>query len=83
MSINRISQSQARETQAVQALNSQESRNAENKANAVDAKSSQQVHAEPVPQKLAAKVDSDAGREEGRQESTGNDTNSSRLNVFA
>jgi hypothetical protein len=83
MSINRISQSHARETQAVQALNSQESRNAENKTNAIDPQSSQQVDAEPVPQKLAAKVDSDAGREEGRQESTGNDTNSSRLNVFA
>jgi hypothetical protein len=83
MSVNRISQSHQHEAEAVQGANSQKSAAAATKANAVDGQGSR-AHSEPAAQtKPTATADNNAGREQGKQENTGNDTNGTRVNVFA
>lgn len=83
MSVNRISQSHANETEAVQNVNSQKSPAANTKANAVDGPDTARVHNQPAAQKQQpAKTDNNAGREQGQHENTGNDTNGTRVNVF-
>lgn len=83
MSVNRISQAQQHQAEAVQSPNSQKSPNAATKAASVDGQTSR-THSEPAAQKQpAATADNNAGREQGKQENTGNDTNGTRVNVFA
>ena len=84
MSVNRISQSHANEIEAVQNVNSQKSQLATTKANAVDGPSNShgQVPQARQPQQ-PAKSDNNAGQEQARQQNTANDTNGSRVNVFA
>jgi len=83
MSVNHISQSQARESEAVQNVNSQKSPTTATKANAVDGQDSR-VHAEPATQTVpAATADNNAGREQGHQQNTGSAANGTHLNVFA
>jgi hypothetical protein len=82
MSVQRISQSHANETQAVQNVNSQKS-NTATKSDAIegrDAKSQAQAPAQTQPK---ATVDSNVGRQQGQEQNTGNDTNGTRVNVFA
>ena len=79
MSVQRISQSHANETQAVQNVNSQKSQNTATKSDAIegrDAKSQAQAPAQTQPK---ATADGNVGR----QQNTGNDTNGTRVNVFA
>ena len=84
MSVNRISQSHANETEAVQNVNSQKSPAANTKANAVDGPNNSRVHTESAPQtQQPAKTDSNAGQRQSGRENTGNDTNGIRVNVFA
>ena len=85
MSVNRISQSHANETQAVQSINSQKSAVATTKANAVAGPNSSRVHNENAAAQTQqpAKTDNNAGREQGQHENTQNDTNGTRVNVFA
>jgi hypothetical protein len=83
MSVNRISQSHAHEAEAVQNVNSQKSQNTATKANAVDG---QKAHAQaqpPAQTQPKATADKNAGQERARQQNTGNDTNGTRVNVFA
>jgi hypothetical protein len=83
MSVNRISQSQATEAEAVQNANSQKTQNTATKANAVDGQNAQ-GHNQPVAQtQPKATADSNAGRRQGQEQNTGNDTNGTRVNVFA
>jgi hypothetical protein len=83
MSVNRIIQSQQHETEAVQSANSRKSPGAATKAHAVDGQGSR-AHSEPAAQsKPSATADNNAGREQGKQQNTGNDTNGTRVNVFA
>jgi hypothetical protein len=89
MSVNRISQSHAHEKEAVQNANSQKSPAAETKANAVAGPNNSRVHSQQQTQQPAAqtqqpaKTDNNAGREQEQHENTGNDTNGTRVNVFA
>jgi len=84
MSVNRISQSHANEAEAVQSVNSQKSPAANTKANAVHGPSDSRVHNEPAAQtQQPAKTDTNAAREQGQHENAGNDTNGTRVNVFA
>ena len=85
MSVNRISESHAHQAEAVQNVNSQKSPNVATKANAVDGQNSPaHTKAAPAPQtQPAATADNNAGREQNKQENTGNDTNGTRVNVFA
>ena len=83
MSVQRISQSHANETQAVQNVNSQKSQNTETKSDAIEgrnAKSQTQPPAQTLPK---ATADSNVGRRQGQEQNTGNDTNGTRVNVFA
>jgi hypothetical protein len=83
MSVNRISQSHANETEAVQNVNSQKSQNTATKADAIEgrnAKAQTQAQAQTQPKPTA---DSEAGRQQGQEQNTGNDTNGTRVNVFA
>jgi hypothetical protein len=83
MSVQRISQSHANETQAVQNVNSQKSQNKATKSDAIegrDAKSQAQAPAQTHPK---ATADSNVGRQQGQEQNTGNDTNGTRVNVFA
>jgi hypothetical protein len=83
MSVNRISQSQEHRAEAVQSANSQKSPGVATKAAAVDGQSSR-AHSEPAAQtRPTATADNNAGREQGKQQNTGNDTNGTRVNVFA
>ncbi len=84
MSVNRISQSHAHESEAVQNANSQKSPAAQTKANAVDGPNNSRVQSQPPAKtQQPAKTDNDAGQQQSRQENTGNDTNGTRVNVFA
>ena len=84
MSVNRIIQSHANEAGAVQNVNSQKSPSANTKANAVDGPNDSRVHTQPAAQtQQPAKTDTNAAREQGQHENTGNDTNGTRVNVFA
>jgi hypothetical protein len=85
MSVNRISQSHANQAEAVQDVNSQKSPNVATKAKAVDGeKSPARTEAAPKPQtQPTATADNNAGREQGKRQNTGNDTNGTRVNVFA
>jgi hypothetical protein len=84
MSVNRISQSHANETEAVQNVNSQKSPATQTKANAVEGPINSRVQSQPAAQtQQPAKTDNNAGREQGQHENTGKDTNGTRVNVFA
>jgi hypothetical protein len=89
MTVNRIRPSQHHEAEAVQGANAQKSPGASTKANAVDGQSSR-AHSEPTSRSQPAEesqptatADNDAGREQGKQQNAGNDTNGTRVNVFA
>jgi hypothetical protein len=89
MSVNRISLSQHHEAEAVQGANAQKSPGASTKAKAVDGQSSR-AHSQPTTESQpaaqsqpAATADNNAGREQGKQQNTGNDTNGAKVNVFA
>jgi hypothetical protein len=84
MSVNRISQSHAHETEAVQNVNSQKSPVATTKANAVDGPNNSRVQNAPAAQtQQPPKTENNAGHEQGREQNTGNDTKGTRVNVFA
>jgi hypothetical protein len=83
MSVNRISQSHANEAEAVQNVNSQKAHNTATKANAVDGQKSHAHTEAPAQTQPKATADNNAGQEQGRQQNTGNDTNGTRVNVFA
>jgi hypothetical protein len=85
MSVNRISHSQENRTEAVQSANSQKSPAAATKAKAVDGQNSraQSEPASGAQKQPTATADNNAGREQGKQQNTGNDTNGTRVNVFA
>ena len=83
MSVNRISQSHANEAEAVQNVNSQKAQNTATKANAEDG---QKAHAQaeaPAQTHPEATADNNAGQEQARHRNTENDTNGTRVNVFA
>jgi hypothetical protein len=83
MSVNRISQTHARETEAVQNVNSQKSEKTATKADAVVGNNSS-GHAEAAIQaQPRATTDNHARHEHGKQQDNGNDTNRTRVNVFA
>ena len=83
MSVNRINHSHANEAHAIKSVNSQKTPNAANKAESVEGPSSR-GQAEPTAKKQQPEAaDNNAGREQGRHENTGNDTNGTRVNVFA
>ena len=83
MSVNRISQSHSTESQAVQNVNSQKSPASATKAHAVDGQDARK-QVEPAAQSQpAATTGHPAGQEQGREQNTGNDTNGTRVNVFA
>jgi hypothetical protein len=85
MSVNRISQSHANQAEAVQNVNSRKSPNVSTKANAVDGQNSRS-RTEPAAQAQthpAATTDNNACRQQGKLQNTGNDTNGTRVNVFA
>lgn len=83
MSVNRISHSQENRAEAVQGANSQKSHGAATKENAVDGQSSR-AHSEPAAKtKPTATANKNAGREQAKQQNTGNDTNGTRVNEFA
>ena len=84
MSVNRISQSHAQVTEAVQNVNSQKSPAANTKANAVEGTNDSRVHNDPASKtQQPANIDNNAGHEQGQRENTANDTNGTRVNVFA
>jgi hypothetical protein len=87
MSVNRISQTHARETEAVQNVNSQESQKTASKADAVVGKNSSahtEAAAQPQPQpQPKATTDNHTGHEQGERQNTENDTTGTRVNVFA
>ncbi len=84
MSVNRISQSHANETEAVQNVNSQKSPATQTKANAVDGPNNSRVQSQPAAQtQQPTKTEDNAGQQQSRQKNTGNDTNGTRVNVFA
>jgi hypothetical protein len=84
MSVNQVSQSHTHETEAVQNVNSQKSPATTTKANAVDGPNNSHAQVQPARQtQQPAKPDNNAGQEQGRQQNTGNDTNGTRVNVFA
>jgi hypothetical protein len=83
MSVNRISQSHATEAEAVQRANSQKAQSTATKANAVEGRNAQGRN-EPVAQtQPKATADSNVGRQQGQEQNTANDTNGTRVNVFA
>jgi hypothetical protein len=83
MSVNRISQTHATEAEAVQNASSQKAQNTATKENAVDGQNAQ-VQKQPVAQtQPKATGDSNVGRQQGQEQNTGNDTNGTRVNVFA
>ena len=83
MSVNRISQSHANQAEAVQNVNSQKAQNTATKASAIDG---QKAHAQtqaPAQTQPKATADKNASQEQAQQQNTGNDTNGTRVNVFA
>ena len=83
MSVNQVSQSHAHQAEATQNVNSQKNQNANAKANAIQGNlETKTSHAEPATQAVA-KTDNPAGSEQGRQQNAENDTNGTRVNVFA
>jgi hypothetical protein len=83
MSVNRISQSHTNEAEAVQNVNSQKAQNTATKANAVDGQKPHPQTQAPAQTQPKATPDNNAGQEQGRQQNTGNDTDGTRVNVFA
>jgi hypothetical protein len=83
MSVNRISQSHANETQAVQDTNSQKSQNTATKSDAVEGRNAKTQSQPPAQTQPKATGDSNVGRQQGQEQNTGNDTNGTRVNVFA
>jgi hypothetical protein len=81
MSVNRISQTHAHQAEATQNVNSQKGQNANTKAGAVQG-NPQAKSTEPAAQ-AEGKTDNPAGSEQGRQQNAENDTNGTRVNVFA
>ena len=83
MSVNRISQSHANETEAVQNVNSQRSQNTATKANAIEGQNAKTQGQPPAQTQPKATADSNVGQHQGEEQNTGNDTNGTRVNVFA
>jgi hypothetical protein len=85
MSVNRISHSQENRAEAVQGANSQKSPAAATKENAVDGQHprAQSEPASGAQTQPTATAENNAGREQGKQQNIGNDTNGTRVNVFA
>ena len=83
MSVNRISQSHSNEAQAVQNVNSQKSPNTTTKSNAVDGQNAQKPVEPAAQSQPAATTKNHAAQQQGREQNTGNDTNGTRVNVFA
>jgi hypothetical protein len=83
MSVNRISQSHANETEAVQNVNSQKSQNTATKAGAIEGRNTKAQTQPPAQTQPKATADSNVGRQEGQEQNSGNDTNGTRVNVFA
>lgn len=83
MSVNRISQTHARETEAVQSVNSQKSEKTATKADAVVGKNSSGQAEAAIQAQPKATTDNNARHEQGKQQNTGNDTKGTRVNVFA
>jgi hypothetical protein len=83
MSVNRISQSQHHEAEAVQGANALKSPGASSKAKAVDGQTSRAHSEQPAQSQPAATADDNAGHEQAKQQNSGNDTNGTRVNVFA
>jgi len=81
MSVQRISQSHANETQAVQNVNSQKSQNTATKSDAIEGRGAKSQAQSPAQPKATA--DSNVGRQQRQEQNTGNDTNGTRVNVFA
>jgi hypothetical protein len=83
MSVNRIGQSHATESEAVKNANSQKSQNTATKADAIEGQNAK-TQAPPAAQtQPKATADNDAGRQQGQEQNTGNDTNGTRVNEFA
>jgi hypothetical protein len=83
MSVNRISQTHATEAEAVQNVSSQKAQNTATKESAVDGQNAKALR-QPVAQtQPKATADSNVGRQQGQEQNTGNDTNGTRVNVFA
>jgi hypothetical protein len=83
MSVTQISQSQENRAEAVQNVNSQKSPNVATKANAVNGQNSR-ARTEAAPQtRPTVTADNNTGREQGKRQNTANDTNGTRVNVFA
>ena len=83
MSVNRISQSHANETAAVQNVNSQKTQNTATKANAIEGQNAKAQTQPPAQTQPKATGDTNVGRQQGEEQNTGNDTNGTRVNVFA
>ena len=82
MSVNRISHSQENRAEAVHSPNSEKSPSTKTKAE-VDGQKPHEP-AKPAPQtQPTATADNNAGREQSQQQNFGNDTNGTRVNVFA
>ena len=83
MSVQRTSQSHANETQAVQNVNSQKWQNTATKSDAIEGRDAKSPAPAPAQTQPKATADSDVGRQQGQEQNTGNDTNGTRVNVFA
>ena len=83
MSVNRISQSRANETAAVQNVNSQKAQNTATKANAIEGQNAKAQTQPPAQTQPKATGDTNVGRQQGEEQNAGNDTNGTRVNVFA
>jgi hypothetical protein len=83
MSVQRISQSHANETQAVQNVNSQKSQNTATKSDAIEGRDAKSQAQSPAQTQPKATADNNVGRQQRQEQNTGNDTNGTRVNVFA
>jgi hypothetical protein len=83
MSVNRISQSHANEAEAVQNVSSQKSQNTATKADAIEERNAKAQTQAPAQTQPKATADSNVGRQQGQEQNSGNDTNGTRVNVFA
>ncbi|HEY4907109.1 MAG TPA: hypothetical protein VIH74_06620 [Candidatus Acidoferrum sp.] len=83
MSVNRISQSHANEAEAVQNVNSQKSQNTARKSDAIEGRNAKTQTQPPAETQPKATADGNAARQQGQEQNTGNDTNGTRVNVFA
>jgi hypothetical protein len=71
MSVNRISQSHANETEAVQNVNSQKSQNTATKAGAIEGRNTKAQTQPPAQTQPKATADSNVGRQRARSRTAG------------